>query len=132
MKPSHLNKTNVNEHITTVLLQGCRGDQPSSVALALWLAPSSECQNMLKEAFRESVICDSVRVLEHLMELYRNDVLPLLPSGYTLAMKHVALLSLGFMMKHFLGTVPRTVRLPSFIEMVIDRGNAEALRQFLS
>jgi ankyrin repeat protein len=131
-KPSHLNETYANGHIVRILVQGCRGDQPSSVALALRLAPDFGLKNMLEASFLEAAVFDSIQVLNHLMKLYEQYLLPLVPLGYNMAIIHGALSSVAFMMKHFQGAVPRTVQLPSFIEKVIESGDAEALRQFLS
>jgi ankyrin repeat protein len=131
-KSTHLNETYENGHIVRTLLQGCRGDQPSSVALALRLAPSFGLQNMLEASFHEAAAFDSARVLNYLMIVYGKDLLPLLPSGYEIAMMHGAISSVSFMMKHLQGAVPRTVQIPNLIEKAVESGNAEALRQFLS
>jgi ankyrin repeat protein len=131
-KPSHLNETYANGHIVRTLLQGCRGDKPSSVALALRLAPDYGLKNMLEASFLEAAAFDSVQVLNRLMKLYEQNLLPLVPSGYNMAIMHGALASVAFMMKHFQGVVPRTVQLPSFLRKVIESGNTEALQQFLS
>jgi ankyrin repeat protein len=130
-KHTHINETYTNGHIVRILLQGCRGDQPTSVALALQLAPNFGLRNMLEASFLQAAACDSVRVLDHLMGLCQADLLPLVPSGYKAAIKHGALSSLAFMMKHHGGPIPRTAQLPIFVETAINRGNAEALRQFL-
>ncbi|KAH7088114.1 ankyrin repeat-containing domain protein [Paraphoma chrysanthemicola] len=94
-----LNETSANGHILRILLQGCRGDAPATVELALTLAHGSGLQNLFSAALPVAIKSNSARALEVLFRFEPGSDSVVVQNACAQAEKHEALSALYYLLQ---------------------------------